>query len=141
MNFECQMYSKVVFLLSITLLVSLANGRPQKRQQSVSCRAKWSELKDCFLSMMQKEREVIALLKEDRLEEGIALANSLRELPPACTISWEQYNECCAAEGDCSLFEAEKEALETEIIALDEEMNSEGVKATLRSRQRMNDDK
>ncbi len=132
---------KVVCLLSITLLVSFANGKPQKRQQSASCRAKYSEMNVCFGSIFQKMREGIALLKEDQLEEGIALANSLRELPPACTISWEQYNECCAAEGDCSLFEAEKEALETEIIALDEEMNIEEVKATLRSRQRMNDDK
>ncbi len=138
MNFECQMCSKVVFLLSIILLLSLANGRPQKRQKSASCRAKFAEAKDCFFSILQKFREEIALLKEDRLEEVNAL--NQQGMPP-CSISWQQYNECCAAEGDCSLLEAEKEALFAEWKAVSEENYNEWQKADLRALQRMNADK
>ena len=132
------MSPKLIFVLTIPLLVSLANGSPQKRQQSASCRAKYSEAKGCLNSMLQKMRQGITLLREDRLGKFMGVARSIQKDEPYCRKFGEQYEDCCAAEYDCSMMEAEKQAVETEVRALGEELKNEADKAALRARQRMN---
>ncbi len=92
-----------------------------ERQQSASCRAKYSEAKACVDSVIQKFREGISLLKEDRLKAFYSLVASVKKDDP-CNILTDEADECCAAEGDCSLVEAAQVKIRAEMNALRDEL-------------------
>ncbi len=130
-----------LLLLSVGILLNQSNEMPQKRQQSKSCRAKFSEAKNCHRWLIQTISVAISLLKEDRLEEFKAVDGSINKEIPSCNTLRLESEECCEAENDCTLVQAEIQWVNSTLLALGEEREKEENNAKLRAKQRANPSK
>ena len=127
------MSQTLIFVLSISLLVSLVNASPQNHPRWETCRIEYNQVKDCLRSWMSKLSEGIALLREDRLGEFVAVDGSIDQVAGSCNKVLQRYEGCCAGQ-DCSLMEDKKEAIKTRVRDLGEELKEEKSRAALRAR-------
>ena len=81
---------------------------------------------------MGKMRQMIQLLKEDRLREFLKLAKGSQSIGNECYLFGMEYDICCVAEGDCSFWGNEQAKIFSEITSLSKEMDIETQNAIYR---------
>jgi len=106
----------------------------RKREISINCRGKYWNAKGCLRSLIDNMRKMVHLLKSDQLTAFFQLAERTTQEGNSCAHVGRQYDACCAAEGDCSLWITEGEIFNKEIQELGQQMEREAHSAIQRQR-------